>query len=118
MVNVFLVFTGGSVFIEGGGSWILVIAFLQKNENSKHQTIFPSLGFGWKASKTMAGASNLTKLIKPTKRLQATDIQAAAGWGVVALTGAIWVVQVVLPPNISIFISSIYWSLDQLNLSS
>ncbi|KAL7596492.1 hypothetical protein Lser_V15G27859 [Lactuca serriola] len=41
----------------------------------------------------MTGASNLTKLIKPTKRLQATDIQAAAGWGVVALTGAIWVVQ-------------------------
>ncbi|MCL7045106.1 hypothetical protein MKW94_010301 [Papaver nudicaule] len=39
----------------------------------------------------MSGASIL-KAVKP-KRIQAADIQTAAGWGMVAFTGAVWVVQ-------------------------
>ncbi|KAI3994159.1 hypothetical protein MKX01_012416 [Papaver californicum] len=40
----------------------------------------------------MSGAS-IIKVVKP-KRIQVADIQTAAGWGMVAFTGAVWVVQV------------------------
>ncbi|KAI3993680.1 hypothetical protein MKX01_002693 [Papaver californicum] len=39
----------------------------------------------------MSGAS-IIKAVKPT-RIQVADIQTAAGWGMVAFTGAVWVVQ-------------------------
>ncbi|KAI7746559.1 hypothetical protein M8C21_029865 [Ambrosia artemisiifolia] len=38
-------------------------------------------------------AGGLFKLVKPNKRPQATDIQAAAAWGVAAFTTAVWIVQ-------------------------
>ncbi|KVH89952.1 hypothetical protein Ccrd_008052 [Cynara cardunculus var. scolymus] len=41
----------------------------------------------------MAGGAGLFKFIKPNNRPQPVDIQSAVGWGVVALTGAVWVVQ-------------------------
>jgi hypothetical protein len=43
----------------------------------------------------MAGApgSGLFKFIKPSTRVYATDIQAAAMWGVAAGTTALWIVQ-------------------------
>ncbi|KAI3911403.1 hypothetical protein MKW98_010290 [Papaver atlanticum] len=40
----------------------------------------------------MSGAASIVKAVKP-KRFQAADIQTAAGWGMVAFTGAVWVVQ-------------------------
>ncbi|MFS8003136.1 hypothetical protein Hanom_Chr13g01210361 [Helianthus anomalus] len=40
----------------------------------------------------MAGGG-VFKLVKPNKRPQATDIQAAAAWGVAAFTTAVWIVQ-------------------------
>ncbi|PSS32479.1 Ubiquinol-cytochrome c reductase [Actinidia chinensis var. chinensis] len=45
----------------------------------------------------MAGAaasgSGLSKFLRPGLRPQATDIQAAAMWGVAAATTALWIVQ-------------------------
>ncbi|KAI7750055.1 hypothetical protein M8C21_005024 [Ambrosia artemisiifolia] len=41
-------------------------------------------------------AGGLFKLVKPNKRPQATDIQAAAAWGVAAFTTAVWIVQLYL----------------------
>lgn len=40
----------------------------------------------------MAGTSGLLNAVKP--KIQTIDIQAAAGWGIAAAAGAIWVVQV------------------------
>ncbi|KAD5508180.1 hypothetical protein R6Q59_031197 [Mikania micrantha] len=43
----------------------------------------------------MAGAGGAAfKFVKPNSRPQATDIQAAAAWGVAAFTTAVWIVQV------------------------
>jgi hypothetical protein len=39
----------------------------------------------------MAGTSGLLNAVKP--KIQTIDIQAAAGWGIAAAAGAIWVVQ-------------------------
>ncbi|XP_019100552.1 PREDICTED: ubiquinol-cytochrome c reductase complex 6.7 kDa protein-like [Camelina sativa] len=39
----------------------------------------------------MAGTAGLLKVVKP--KIQPVDIQAAAGWGIAAAAGAIWVVQ-------------------------
>ncbi|KAK6794146.1 hypothetical protein RDI58_007599 [Solanum bulbocastanum] len=39
-----------------------------------------------------AAGNRLFKFLGP-KRPQSTDIQAAAGWGVAAVTGALWVIQ-------------------------
>ncbi|KAD5508202.1 hypothetical protein E3N88_15905 [Mikania micrantha] len=42
----------------------------------------------------MAGAGGAAfKFVKPNSRPQATDIQAAAAWGVAAFTTAVWIVQ-------------------------
>ncbi|KAF5818752.1 hypothetical protein HanRHA438_Chr02g0081091 [Helianthus annuus] len=41
----------------------------------------------------MAGGAAALKLVKPKNRPQATDIQAAAAWGVAAFTTAVWIVQ-------------------------
>ncbi|KAL6977566.1 hypothetical protein U1Q18_026361 [Sarracenia purpurea var. burkii] len=45
----------------------------------------------------MAGApasgSGLFKFLRPSTRLQSTDIQAATMWGVAAATTALWLVQ-------------------------
>lgn len=51
-------------------------------------------------------AGNALKFIKPRARPQATDIQAAAAWGVAAFTGAVWIVQV--PPSFSPNIMCLY----------
>lgn len=49
-----------------------------------------------------SSGSGLFKFMRPSARLQATDIQAAAMWGVAATTTALWIVQVP-PPLISLF---------------
>ncbi|KAI3878436.1 hypothetical protein MKW92_036325 [Papaver armeniacum] len=46
----------------------------------------------------MSGAASIVKAVKP-KRFQAADIQTAAGWGMVAFTGAVWVVQMTVYGN-------------------
>ncbi|GFY83533.1 hypothetical protein Acr_03g0003070 [Actinidia rufa] len=40
-----------------------------------------------------ASGSGLSKFLRPGLRPQATDIQAAAMWGVAAATTALWIVQ-------------------------
>ena len=40
----------------------------------------------------MPGGGGALKSLKP--KIQSVDIQAAAGWGIAAAAGAIWVVQV------------------------
>uniref|UniRef100_A0A3Q7FPE4 Uncharacterized protein n=1 Tax=Solanum lycopersicum TaxID=4081 RepID=A0A3Q7FPE4_SOLLC len=42
---------------------------------------------------TTAAGNGLFKFLSPKRRPQSTDIQAAAGWGVAAVTGALWVIQ-------------------------
>ncbi|OVA13710.1 hypothetical protein BVC80_1767g33 [Macleaya cordata] len=44
------------------------------------------------AGGSAAAGSGLLKFLRPG-RLQSTDIQAAAMWGVAATTGALWIVQ-------------------------
>ncbi|KAH0761581.1 hypothetical protein KY290_017654 [Solanum tuberosum] len=41
-----------------------------------------------------AAGNGLFKFLRPKLRPQSTDIQAAAGWGVAAVTGALWVIQI------------------------
>lgn len=43
-----------------------------------------------------AAGSGLSKFIRPGGRLQSTDVQAAALWGVAAGTAALYLVQVPL----------------------
>ncbi|KAM7499459.1 hypothetical protein LguiA_023873 [Lonicera macranthoides] len=40
-----------------------------------------------------SSGSGLFKFLKPSMRLQSTDVQAAAMWGVAATTTALWIVQ-------------------------
>ncbi|KAH0702365.1 hypothetical protein KY285_016643 [Solanum tuberosum] len=40
-----------------------------------------------------AAGNGIFKFLRPKLRPQSTDIQAAAGWGVAAVTGALWVIQ-------------------------
>ncbi|KAG9150171.1 hypothetical protein Leryth_009749 [Lithospermum erythrorhizon] len=41
-----------------------------------------------------ASGSGMFKFLKPSRRPQSTDIQAAAGWGVAAFSAAIFLVQI------------------------
>ncbi|KAK1312811.1 hypothetical protein QJS10_CPA07g01305 [Acorus calamus] len=40
-----------------------------------------------------ASGSGLFKFLRPGLRPQASDITAAAGWGIAATAGAIWLIQ-------------------------
>lgn len=42
----------------------------------------------------MAGEASMLKFLKPRSRLQPVDVQAAAFWGVAALSGAVYLIQV------------------------
>ncbi|PQQ03149.1 hypothetical protein Pyn_30021 [Prunus yedoensis var. nudiflora] len=41
----------------------------------------------------MAGELSAFRFMKPRHRPHTTDLQAAAGWGIAAVTGALWLVQ-------------------------
>lgn len=42
----------------------------------------------------MAGELTAFRFMKSRHRPHTTDLQAAAGWGIAAVTGALWLVQV------------------------
>lgn len=42
----------------------------------------------------MAGEASMLKFLKPKSRLQPVDVQAAAFWGVAAVSGALYLIQV------------------------
>lgn len=58
----------------------------------------------------MAGEASMLKFLKPKSRLQPVDVQAAAFWGVAAVSGALYLIQVfsfsfvhfVLPLNLDL----------------
>ncbi|KAF8397051.1 hypothetical protein HHK36_018689 [Tetracentron sinense] len=54
-----------------------------------------------------ATGSGLFKFLRPG-RLQSTDIQAAAMWGVAAATGALWVIQGIVMSEVEKF-GNINW---------
>ncbi|KAL9418767.1 hypothetical protein CISIN_1g035393mg [Citrus sinensis] len=41
----------------------------------------------------MAGEASMLKFLKPKSRLQPVDVQAAAFWGVAAVSGALYLIQ-------------------------
>ncbi|GAY53933.1 hypothetical protein WN943_018294 [Citrus x changshan-huyou] len=44
----------------------------------------------------MAGEASMLKFLKPKSRLQPVDVQAAAFWGVAAVSGALYLIQGVI----------------------
>ncbi|KAL2558316.1 hypothetical protein Fot_03055 [Forsythia ovata] len=64
-------------------------AFISKRENS--HTEFNHLGL--LMANPVASGSGLFKFLRPSMRPQATDVQAAALWGITATTGALWFIQ-------------------------
>ncbi|CAA3018402.1 ubiquinol-cytochrome c reductase complex kDa [Olea europaea subsp. europaea] len=72
---------------------IIFTAFRRRTRNKREDIYSEFYHPGFGMANPVASGSGLLKFLRPGMRPQATDIQAAALWGVTATTAAVWFIQ-------------------------